>query len=243
MDLIATRLGRWTTLGEHSVEDQANSVLGFMGHMAWMLGASTNANPLWNEKAASFYLRLIGLVCQQRLVELLSRREVLLRLMGAERMTASTICLLLKGVAFACSTSTSANPIAEFMTAVAPAPCFCVLVVAVRTQAVILGTTLAITPRLMQSGALGVPMSFALGLFGGAYAAKAVLCVWYENHEDLDSPPLRLALLVPGVVSGKAKGLLTNAITGARKRAVKMMAKGFLHQIIRWCFPALALTK
>jgi len=195
--------------------------------------------------AVMFILRIISVTCQQRLIDLLSRREVLLRLIGAERITAQTVCLLLKGVAVACSQSTSANPIQEFFESVTPPPLCCVLVVAARSQAVILGSGLAIAPRLTSSGtlSLGSTGCFACGLLGGAYATHAVLRVWYENQDDLESPALCLALLIPGSVSGKAKDLLSCAITGVQKRAVQFMAMGIIRRFIRWCLsPTPALT-
>merc|ERR1719199_1885770 len=82
---------------------------------------------------------VISVGCQQRLVDLLSRREVLLRLIGAERITAQTVCLLLKGVAVALGPALSSNPIQEFFDSVTPSPICCVLVVAVRSQALVIG--------------------------------------------------------------------------------------------------------
>jgi len=235
IDLVATHIER-RVQGVSSSEGQQTSALGIIGPVAWLLHAPRDVNPLWSERAIHFVFRIVSVGCQQRLVDLLSRREVLLRLIGAERITAQTVCLLLKGVAVACSQSTSANPIAEFFESVTPPAMCCVFVVAVRAQAMVLGCSLAIAPQVMSSGSLGSTSSFACGLLGGAYVAHAVLQVWYLNQDDLETPPLRLALLVPGSVSGKAKDLLSGAIAGARKRAVQMMAMGIIQRFIRWCF-------
>lgn len=224
--------------------DQQTCVLGIVSQLARLLAAPSDGNPLGSEKVVAFSLSVISVGCQQRLVELLSRREVLLRLIGAERIMAQTVCLLLKGVAVACSPSTSANPVAEFFESVTPPPLCCVLVAAMRAQAVLLGSALALAPPLIRGGALGSAGCFACGLLGGAYAAQAVLRVWYENEEDLHSPALRMALLVPGSVSGKAKELLNGAILGARKRVAQMVAIGIIQQFIRWCFgPSPPLTR
>ena len=98
-------------------------------------------------------MNLISVISQQRLVEVLSHREVLLRLIGAERVMASTICLLLKGVAVACTPSKSANPIAEFLVRVAPPPACCVAIVALRDHALPLGIAVVVAPRVTGSPA------------------------------------------------------------------------------------------
>jgi hypothetical protein len=243
IDLAATHLEKRLALSESSPEGPHSSVLGIIGPLAWLLNAPRNVNPLWSEKGITFKLRIVSVACQQRLVELLSRREVLLRLIGAERITAQTVCLLMKGVAVACSQSTSVNPIQEFFEAVTPPSTCCVLMVAIREQAIVLGSTLALAPLIASSQMLGSAASFVCGLFGGAYIARAVLRVWYENLDDLDSPALRLALLVPGSVSSKAKDLLSGALAGARKRAVQLMAMGILQRFMRWLFrPRASLT-
>mmetsp|Transcript_106967 Transcript_106967/g.190191 ORF Transcript_106967/g.190191 Transcript_106967/m.190191 type:complete len:880 (-) Transcript_106967:93-2732(-) len=206
--------------------------LGMIGPLAWMLGAPATSHPLESEKSMAFCLHLLSVISQQRLVELLARREVLLRLIGAERMMASTICLLFKGVAVACSPSKSANPIAEFLTRVAPPPVCCIAIVAMRDQAWLLGTAVILAPKL--TSFLNTSLCFTLGLTVGAYASHAILLVWYTYRADLDSPALRLAMLVPGGVSNQAKGLLRGVLAGAQRRAVQMMAMGIIQRALRW---------
>lgn len=204
--------------------------LGILGPLGWILGA--DSHPFANEKSLIFCMNLISVISQQRLVELLSRREVLLRLIGAERVMASTICLLLKGVAVACTPSKSANPIAEFLVQVAPPPACCVTIVALRDHSMPLGVALVVIPWI--TGMLGSASCLLVGLLGGAYAAHAVLSVWYFYRTDLDSAALRLAILVPGGVSTQAKGLLRGVLAGAHRRAVRMMAMGILQRAFRW---------
>lgn len=243
IDLAATHVEKWANMGDSTADDKQASVLGIIGPLAWVLNASNKVNPLWSEKGITFSLRIIGVMCQQRLVELLSRREVLLRLIGAERITAQTVCLLMKGVAVACAPSTTANPIQVFFDTVTPPATCCVLVVVVRRHAIVLGAALAIAPQVVFSGDLGSTTSFAFGLMGGACIAHTLLRFWYENQDDLDSPALRLALLVPGSVSNKAKDLLSGALTATSKKAAQMMAMSIIQRFIRWCFrPQGALT-
>eukprot|EP00931_Biecheleriopsis_adriatica_P080258 TRINITY_DN53613_c0_g1_i1.p1 TRINITY_DN53613_c0_g1~~TRINITY_DN53613_c0_g1_i1.p1 ORF type:complete len:847 (-),score=171.10 TRINITY_DN53613_c0_g1_i1:48-2588(-) len=213
-------------------EKNHGSPLGILGPAAWLLGADRSVHPLENEKSMAFCLQLVSFLSQQRLVELLARREVLLRLIGAERMMASTIILLFKGVSVACAPSKSANPIAEFLMRVAPPPACCVAIVALRSQALFLGTAVVLAPQVTLL--LGSSMCFLLGLLAGAYIAYAILSVWYVCRPDLDSPALRLAMLVPGGVSNHAKGLLCGVLAGAHRRAVQMMAKSILQRAFRW---------
>lgn len=229
LDLAATRI----FYGAAGVAAQRSTPLGVLSPLAWLLGAEHgDANPLHSEKAWAFLLHLVSVASQQRLVELLGRREVLLRLIGAERVTASTVCLLLKGVAVACSSSS--NPIAEFLTRVAPHPVCVVLIVAFRGQAIVVGIALVLAPMIASGEILGPCSSFLAGLLAGSYAAHSILSVWFVCRPDLDSPALRLALLVPGGVSGHAKGLLRGVMGIAGTRAVQIMAMGVIDRITTW---------
>ena len=207
--------------------------LGLLQPLAYLLSDedASPCSPFASEKSIFFCMNLISVVSQQRLVELLARREVLLRLIGAERVMASTICLLLKGVSVACTPSKSANPIAEFLVRVAPPPACCVAIVALRDHAMPLGVAVVLAPRVTT---LGSSLCLLLGLFFGAYAAQAVLSVSYRYRQDLDSAALRLAMLVPGGVSSQAKGLLRGVLAGAHRRAVQLMAMGILQRAFRW---------
>ena len=209
----------------------AAPALGLLQPLAYLLDEDDRRSPFGSEKSVFFCMNLISVVSQQRLVELLARREVLLRLIGAERVMASTICLLLKGVSVACTPSKSANPIAEFLLRVAPPGCCCVAIVALRDHAMPLGIAVVLAPRVT---ALGSSSCLLLGLFFGAYATQAVLSVSYRHRQDLDSAALRLAMLVPGGVSSQAKGLLRGVLAGAHRRAVQLMAMGILQRAFRW---------
>merc|ERR1719375_2499393 len=145
---------------------------------------------------------------------------------------ASTLCLVLRGVSVAVG---SARSIAEFFTRVSPHPTLCAVIVALREEAVLLGVSLALVPLFAgPQGFHGLP-AFLGGLLGGAYAARAVLIVWYENVEDLQSPVLRLAILIPGGVSARAKNLLHDGLVGMRTRAVQYVTMGLIERAVRWC--------
>jgi len=231
LDFVLTRVAQGVGLVEN---EEQTSLLGVVRPLAGIFGAELGFGSLYNERALAFTLHLVGVASQQRLVELLSRREVLLRLIGAEKMMASTLCLLLKGVAVACSVSKSNNPISEFLTSVAPPPLCCVLIVAVREQALLLGATLVLAPKVVSSGILGSTPCFILGISAGGYAANALLSLWYANRAELESPGMRLIFLIPGGVSSRAKGLFRGALAGARTRAVQMMAMGVIQRVVRW---------
>jgi len=233
LDMGATWL--WQCYRGKEAISAGTTLLGVVGPLAWLLKADVGTSPLQSDKAFSFSLNLISMISQQRLVEVLGRREVLLRLIGAERVMASTLCLLLKGVAVACSTNFGSNPMADFLTSVAPPQACCMLIVTLRSQALVLGATLKLAPRVLASGELGSHSSFIVGILAGVYITQAVLRAWFTTCADIESPALRLALLVPGVVSGRAKGLLRGALAGARTRAVQMMTMGILQRAYLWC--------
>merc|ERR1712151_464667 len=101
-------------------------------------------------------------------------------------------------------------------------------------QALVVGASLCLAPHIISSGWLGSSASFLAGNAAGVYAASAFLRVWYTNREDLNFPALRLALLIPGGVSVRAKGLLRGAFAGARARVVRLVAMGFVQRVTRW---------
>jgi len=230
-------LGLTHVLRSFAYLESGGTALGFIGPVATLLGAKSRTNPLSSDRALTFSLSLVSVASQQHLVEILSRREVLLSLIGAERMMASTLCLLLKGVAVAAANAKNGtNPLHEFLLRVAPPPMFCVACVTLREQAVLLGFVATLAPKIFEhSHDMSAVITFAVGLMFGAYAMRAVLRVWYSCHEDLDSPALRLAwLLVPGNVSGRTKGLLRGVLASRGRRAVQLMAANMLERALQW---------
>ncbi|CAK0844683.1 unnamed protein product [Prorocentrum cordatum] len=95
----------------------------------------------------------------------------------------------------------------------------CVIIVALRSRAMLVGGALVLAPAVASGKFVGSGTSFCMGLLAGSYAAHTLLWVWYACREDMDSPALRLAMLVPGGASMRAKGLLRGALAGARTRA------------------------
>lgn len=232
-DVAAEQISQRWLLSTFSQSKEAwQTPLGVASQLAQILGAPRGSHPLNSEKSVGFCLNLVSALSQQRLVEVLSRREVLLRLIGAERVMASTICLLFKGVAVAFAPSKSENPIAEFLTRVAPPGICCVAIVAIRSQAVAFGAAFVLAPRV--TSLFGSTPCFIVGSLAGAFLAYSFLSVWYTYRVDLDSAALRLAMLVPGGVSSQAKGLLRGVLVGARTRAVQMMAMGILQRALQW---------
>lgn len=231
LDFIAT--GSMESFGM-SPSQGGRTALGVVGPLSWLCGADDGFSSLYTERSLAFTLNLVSVASQQRLAELFSRREVLLRLIGAEKMMASTLCLLFKGVAVACSSSTSADPIGEFLTSVAPPAWCCVLIVSIRDHSLILGNAIVVLPVVITSGLLGSTLAFIFGIIAGAVTANSVACLWYSNRAELDSPAMRLAILIPGGVSARAKGLLRGAFHGVRARALQLMTVSLFQRLVRW---------
>lgn len=213
-----------------------DTVLGVVGCFASQLGAHAGANPLADERTVVFWLYAISVVSQQALLDFFRRREVLLRLIGAERVMASTLCLLFKGITVArSSASNGSKSIGKFLTRVAPPPWVCVLIVAFRKHAVFVGLGFAFMPILSEVSPVFV------GLVVGAHLAAAVLHEWHCN--DLGSPASCLAFLIPGEVSACAKAMLEDLSVDARKRAVQLVAMRLLERAMRWVPSPFALLK
>lgn len=231
LDLTATWIwyGAFHCDGSTAGTAQKTTLLGVVGVVAFILGAPGDVNPLASERTIIFVLSALSVASQQRLLDLLRRREVLLRLIGAERVMASTLCLLLKGVA----ALVNGRAIAEFLMRVAPPAPVCVLIVVARKHAVGFGISLAVLPLLGDWGWLA---SLVVGLVTGAWITAVILHEWYTNAPDLQSEATRLIFLVPGNVSFRAKGLLKDLLDNARKRAVQFVAVGLLDRAVRWAW-------
>lgn len=203
--------------------------LGVVNFVAKALGADHTVNPLNSDRTIIFILSALSVWSQHKLLALLRRRELLLRLIGAERVMASTMCLLFKGVA----ALVHGHAIAAFLIRVAPPAPLCILIVAARKHSVSIGISLGVLPLLE---GLGWITCLVVGLLAGACITAVILHEWYSNAADLGSPATRLAFLIPGNVSGRAKGLLKDLLDNARKRAVQYVAAGLLDRAIRFIF-------
>lgn len=195
----------------------------------------------WSDSVVALILQFVSLACQQRLVQLLDRREVILRLIGFDGATVQMLCLLLKGIPTACK-NTSAASIAELLARVVPPPILCIFATALKSQATWLGIGILLVPRLTSSWGFGCYSCFLVGIIGGAYVAGGVLSVWYENFDDLGVPILRLALLLSpmgchGVDNDTRALLLSSAAASSRGRRA-VLALGMAGRVGCWLWRA-----
>merc|ERR1712159_700934 len=94
------------------------------------------------------FFSAVSSFCQHHFSELLKRREVLLKLLGAERLLANGLCLLLNGVAIVSQNGFSQLNLAEFLEKISPPTLICCLIVSLRNHALLIGFFLAGFPYI-----------------------------------------------------------------------------------------------
>lgn len=172
---------------------------------------------------------------QHQLLDMLKKREVVLRLLGAEKLLANTIVLLLNGVALISEPATL--NLIEFLEEIVPPTLICCTVVFVRDWSLWIGFGLAVYPVFQNfilpsvdysgSFAAGVLLgSLILSGIGREFMIAGRLCE--ENFA------YRLAYLVPGEVSDRAVKFMMDIVTRARNKALQYAAVGFLDRIVRY---------
>merc|ERR1711881_257277 len=81
------------------------------------------------------FFAAVSAFCQHHFSEVLKRREVLLKLLGAEKLLANGLCLLLNGVAIVSQQAFTNLSLAEFLEAISPPTLICCLIVSLRNYA------------------------------------------------------------------------------------------------------------
>jgi len=219
----------------------SNGVFGILRFNAFVFrGPSAEESSVWMIVGGgmTFCCWCVSAYSQQRLLDLLTRREVLLRLVGAERVLAASLVLLMRGAAVAMtSTHHGATTLLEFFAVSSPPPIVCCMVVTLRHMAPLLGMYWALVPFMMGATSRSIVMTF--GGMGGSCLAVAFTRMWYLRSAELASE-WRLLLLIPGDFSAKGKRVLQDWLRTAQKRAIgtamTYVARGVLERLVRWVF-------
>eukprot|EP00397_Hematodinium_sp_SG-2012_P003834 GEMP01003843.1.p1 GENE.GEMP01003843.1~~GEMP01003843.1.p1 ORF type:complete len:827 (+),score=168.01 GEMP01003843.1:183-2663(+) len=189
----------------------------------------------WGLNSKVFMLSWISVCAQQKLMEhLKNARELLFRLVGAEHVVASTLCLLLKGVAVI----RSGNDLSTFLKNIAPPPIVCCCVIALRSCALWYGIAFALLPvaqaSIVSSPFLGVLFGSTVStLLWGSFTVIVIL-EWIARKDTIENPAHRLAYLIPGEVSNRALTYLSTALASCQRKAARMMAQGIIDRFIGW---------
>mmetsp|Transcript_17097 Transcript_17097/g.42403 ORF Transcript_17097/g.42403 Transcript_17097/m.42403 type:complete len:1277 (-) Transcript_17097:665-4495(-) len=194
---------------------------------------------VWEFLVRSRILMLAALSawCQHHVTDVLRKREVLLKLVGAERILANSLCLLLNGIAIVSGTHITNVTLAEFLEKITPPAIVCCGIVAARSRSLLLGFALSLFPAIE---ARFLP----LVNYGGSFITGVVISAWafvilgkeYLKHgRSMEaSHAYRLAYLVPGEVSDRTVAFLDEAVSRVRNRTMQYMAVNFLEKLFRF---------
>merc|ERR1712194_105701 len=183
------------------------------------------------------FFAALSALSQHHFSEALKRREVLLKLLGAERLLANGLCLLLNGVAIVSQTGFSGKALADFVEHMSPPTLVCCILVCLRRYALTIGLGLALYPhaeRLILPW-LDYGGAFVGGLILGAMIIGTLGREYLTSARNLEaSHAMRLCYLLPGEVSDKAAAFLDSMVSRVRTRTVQMFAVSVLERIFRF---------
>ena len=151
----------------------------------------------------------------------LKRREVVLRLLGAERVMVLSLTLFFRGI----SAAVTPDSLLPFFKQITPHPLFCCLAMTVRRHAVMVGLSLAIAPLL----AVWLASTWLSMLAGLSFGIAAISLLWndWRLNEDYYLSHLRLLFILPGSLSSKSKQVLDNLLLSSGKSALKSVLVQF----------------
>lgn len=203
-------------------------------HSWRLLGPPASASDvsLLEYRTLSFAMGLVAAWAQVRVLELLQRRTVLMRLLGARQAILAGASLLFMGVQGLKQYRRTVSWLSE----VSPTPFWCCTVLWIRQNGVIFAAVLPLALHtLMTDGWLGgsspqafVCVALATGVLLGHGVNWTMLRIWREKGEHLESD-YRVLLLLPRT-SASGRRLAAGAMSAAKKRC----AEGATSTAMEW---------
>lgn len=220
------RYRQWLWMGlciDFVLEEIMGRVCGL--HSLRLLGpplSSTGAT-LVEYRTLAFAAGLVAAAAQARVLELLQRRSVLLRLLGARKAFLGGITLLLMG-AFAVVQQPRTM---TFLREVSPTPWWCCMILWLRQYGALVGGLIPLVFYVLQQpqsfGRLPmdslVPLSVAVGGVLGHLFCQSFTMLWQEKREHLESD-YRVIFLFPHM-SSQARSKASVAMRVALKRGAE----------------------
>ena len=159
---------------------------------------------LWS---AWFLSAALSSICQWQLLELLKKREVFLRLIGAERVSVLSLALIFRGVS-----SVVSDDLAGFLNLVSPHPYVVCILHCVRFYASWLSAVIVVMPAVAAT-VLPAWLAVWAGSFVGAGLVGVLIRDWHLSQASYGST-LRVLILLPGDLDDRMHSLL--AQTGSK---------------------------
>ena len=198
----------------------------YVTRVAWLL-SDTRLSSL--NRSLSYMSVIVSSTCQQILFSQIKKREVLLRLLGAERVMVLSLTLFFRGIT-AAVTSDSLMP---YFRQVSPHPLFCCLIMCARKYPVHLALLLSIVPR-MPGWVWGPYAGHLVMLIGLAVGSIVVITVWndWQINEDAYLSNMRMLYILPGTVAGKTKDVVDKMLLASGKSAMKKIFVNYVRKFI-----------
>jgi len=171
----------------------------------------------------AFAMGLLAAWAQARVLDLLRRRTVLLRMLGARQAILAGSTLLLMGI---CAFAQYGKTV-SFLREVSPTPNWCCVILWIRQFGAVAGMTVPMVMHmLLQPGLFGnfdaqflVPMALVSGATLGHGFCWTLNIVWKEKGEHLESD-YRVLNLLPAM-SAQGRRLASDAMRLAKKRCAE----------------------
>jgi hypothetical protein len=167
------------------------------------------------ERSLHFISVVVSSTTQQLLLQQLRKREVVLRLLGAERVMVLSLTLFFRGITAAVSTES----LLPFFKSISPHPLYCCAVMTLRRHPLLAGLLLALVP-LIPLWISSPVVSLLAGLIVGVSVMVVTWIDWKQN-ENVYLSNMRLLFILPGVVTGKTKQVVESMLQAGGKTALK----------------------
>ena len=167
------------------------------------------------ERSLHYISVVVSSTTQHMLFLQLRKREVILRLLGAERLMVLSLTLFFRGITAAVSTD-SLLPLFRTLT---PHPVYCCFIMTLRRYPVSAASLCALLP-LVPVWISYPAVSLVAGLFAGVLVMVVTWLDWKEN-ENVYLSNMRLLFILPGVITGKTKQVVDSMLQAGGKTAIK----------------------
>ena len=199
----------------------------YVSRIAWLL-SDTRLSPM--SRSLHYMSVIVSSTCQQLLFSELKKREVLLRLLGAERIMVLSLTLFFRGIT-AAVTSDSLMP---YFRQVSPHPLFCCLIMCIRKYPIQLSLLLSLIPRLpfwISPYYGGGHLVMLVGLIVGS---SVVITVWndWQQNENAYLSHMRMLYILPGTLTGKTKDVVDKMLLASGKSAMKKIFVNYVRKFI-----------
>jgi len=196
----------------------------YVSNISWLLSDTILASS--TSRSLHYISVIISSNFQQKLFTELKKREVLLRLLGAERVMVLSLTLFFRGI----TAAVTADSLLPYFRQVSPHPLYCCLVMSMRRYPIELAFVVAILPQMPR----WISNSYLVMVVGLIMGSVTVMTLWndWRKNEDSYLSNMRLLYILPGVVSSKTKDVVDKMLISSGKSAMKKFFINYVRKFI-----------